>query len=144
MTSRISAHFSLSEFNCHSGEPVPRDLAPNVEHLVLTVLEPLRGMWGPIAVISGWRSRAWNTRVGGADDSTHVTGMGADVRPLRPADLDEFVLLVEQQIAAKALPMLGGLGKYPGWVHLDIRKMADGHLRRWVGKGMGSEPAGAP
>jgi uncharacterized protein YcbK (DUF882 family) len=137
---RLSRSFALAEFHCHSGEEVPSLYLPNLERLAGKVLQPMRDVWGPLIIISGWRSPAWNTRIGGAAASTHLTAEGADIRCVRPRDLGELVDLIEKRIAAGALPELGGVGLYPGWVHLDIRKAADGHLRRWGGRGMGSEP----
>jgi uncharacterized protein YcbK (DUF882 family) len=137
---RLTEDFELSEFDCHDGTPVPLALVPNVGALCKVVLQPVRDAWrAPIVVLSGYRTQAWNDRVGGARASTHLTAQGADVRPLQPRLLSAFVAEIERLIAAGQLPDLGGIGVYPGWVHLDIRKARDGHLRRWGGAGQGSE-----
>jgi len=119
---------------------MPQTAIAAVHALVLDVLEPVRLRWGgPIQVVSGWRSEAWNTRVGGAKASTHMTGEGADIRPVRPSELGGFIDMIEDMVREQVLPKLGGIGVYRGWAHLDTRKAADGHLRRWRGKGVGSE-----
>ncbi len=137
---KLSTHFELAEFASHDGVSIPDNLLPNVHDLVTGVLEPLRVRWNaPIVVISGYRTPAWNTRVGGAKASTHMTASGADVRPLNPSDLPAFFSCIEEMRVEGKLQALGGIGKYPGWAHLDINRASDGHLRRWHGAGIGSE-----
>lgn len=136
-----SEHFDLEEFSCHDGTDVPLVLVPAVQALVDGVLEPVRRAWDePLIVVSGYRTRTYNARVGGARSSTHCEGRAADIRPVKLASagaLHEFILGMYQR---GELPALGGLGKYRGWVHVDTRKARDGHLRRWSGRGVGSEP----
>lgn len=139
---RLSPSFVLDEFECHSGEDVPEEYIDNVQRLCIDVLQPIRNRWGALVVVSGWRSKSWNTRVGGARNSTHLTGDGADVRPVRHRDIAEFHADILRMYKAGDLPGLGGLGQYRGWVHVDTRRAKDGHLRRWTGRGMGSEPNG--
>lgn len=136
----LSAHFSLLEFACHDGKETPPEAVANLHKLCMQVLEPLRMRWGaPIVVISGYRSPSWNLTIGGAKFSTHMTGEGADVRPLNPADLPAFASTVEELRLEGDLQGLGGFGKYTGWIHLDTKRSADGHLRRWTGRGVGAE-----
>lgn len=137
----ITAYFSVEEFLPHDGGDIPDVLMPNLEALVLGVLQPVRERFGQLFVISGYRSPEWNARVGGAKDSAHMTAEAADIRGPRAGsvmELHDAILTMQQQ---GKLPALGGIGYYPGrWCHIDIRKPADGHLRRWTGKGIGSEP----
>lgn len=139
MITKLSPSFSLQEFACHSGEAVPHELVPNVADLVIGVLQPLRDKWGALIVLSGYRSPAYNRKIGGALKSTHMTAMAADIRPIKLADVNELAAVVEEMLNAGKLPALGGYGKYVSWLHLDIRHASDGHLRRWFGAGIGSE-----
>lgn len=138
---RLSENFDLDEFDCHDGTPTPTVLAPYVQELATAVLQPIRTAWdAPIIVTSGYRTRTWNSKVGGARSSTHCEGRAADIRPVSIASvraLHEFVLGMYNR---GDLPGLGGLGLYARWIHVDTRKRADGKLRRWSGKGVGSEP----
>ena len=138
----ISRSFSADEFDCHDGTCVPVSLLPNLSRLVHTVLQPLRKEWGaPIIIVSGYRSAAWNERVGGAKRSTHLTMDAADVRTVRIEDIPDLLEALLVMLGRPgALAGLGGLGIYPRWLHLDTRKASDGHLRRWTGSGVGSEP----
>jgi uncharacterized protein YcbK (DUF882 family) len=138
---KLSNHFSLAEFDCHDGTPVPAELVPNAQRLVDLVLEPIRLRWGaPLLIVSGYRTPAWNTRVGGAAASTHVTMDGCDPKPVHLRDVPALHMLILKMQADGDLPGLGGLGEYPNWVHVDTQKLASGRLRRWRGKGVGSEP----
>lgn len=139
MIVQLSPNFFLQEFDCHSGEDVPPEVVPNIQKLVTEVLQPIRTVWGGLVVVSGWRSKAWNDRIGGAKKSTHMTGEGADIKPINPTNLPALIARIEEMYATNKLPGLGGFGKYKNWLHLDVKKAPDGHLRRWVGKGFGSE-----
>lgn len=137
---KLSANFSVDEFACHDGQDVPEQYIPYLRHLVVDVLQPIRDQWGsPIVVISGWRSAAWNTAVGGAPKSTHLTAQGADIRPVQVESVPLLYAVIEKMYEQGRLPGLGGIGKYRGWTHVDTRRSTDGHLRRWAGKGVGSE-----
>jgi uncharacterized protein YcbK (DUF882 family) len=138
---KLTASFELDEFSCHDGQDVPAIYVPNVTDLCVGVLQKVRDRWGALVVVSGWRSKAHNTAVGGALSSTHLTGSGADVRPLRFGEVAELYKVIEGMYRGGDLPALGGLGLYRGWLHVDIKKSRDGHLRRWQGKGLGSEPS---
>ncbi len=153
---KLSEHFSLEEFFCHSGAAVPASLIPNVQALVDGVLEPLRIEWGaPLVIVCGYRDPAYNKALydaslaralargekhgGVAEKSEHLEAKAADVKPLNPDDLPRLFSTVEEMHVLGKLPALGGFGTYPSmWTHLDIEKAADGHLRRWIGHGMGS------
>lgn len=135
----LAPNFYLDEFDCHDGTPVPSGLIPNLEDLARNVLRPIREAWGaPIIIVSGYRTNGHNKRVGGALTSTHLTGDGCDIRTVRQVDVQRLYALIEMLHGQGKLSALGGLGKYPGWVHVDTRQV--GHLRRWGGSGFGSEP----
>lgn len=138
---KLSPSFAIEEFACHDGTDVPSELVPNVADLCIGVLQPIRNKWGALTVISGYRTPGYNQRVAGAAKSTHMTGMGADIRPSKYADVAELARTIEAMHKAGELRALGGLGIYRGWVHVDIKHAADGHLRRWSGRGVGSEPS---
>ena len=140
---QLSKSFSLQEFatNDRAGTPVPPHLVANVTDLAVGVLQPIRDEWtSPLLVVSGYRTLVWNTAVGGAKASTHLTAEGADIRPVYLRDVDRLHELILSMHTRGLLPMLGGLGSYPRWVHVDIRRLASGRLRRWAGEGTGSEP----
>lgn len=138
----MSEHFNMIEFACHDGTPYPLEWGDRLIKLCAQ-LEIIRVAWaGPIVVVSGFRTDAYNRRIGGALRSQHVEGRAADIRPVSIGDVPEFTNLVRRLMAIGQLPDVGGFGAYPGWVHVDVRdKPPSGHVAQWTGNGVGSEQA---
>ena len=140
-------HFSLEEFACHDGSPYPLRWIPLRLVPLVGALDAIRDAWGaPLTVVSGYRTSAHNTAVGGASASQHVEGRAADVAPLEgpepfPDRVARFHGMILGMWNAGELPDLGALGYYPGrWCHVDVRERQPiGHLAQWVGTGIGSE-----
>jgi hypothetical protein len=123
--SQLSPHFRLEEFHCKDGTRVPKASIPALRALCRDVLEPLRERFGSCEVMSGYRHRAYNVRIGGARYSQHIyddhpKSVAADLvfGRGRPSDWAD---------AAEPLCARGGLGRYPGFIHVDNR----GHKARW-------------
>lgn len=151
--------FSVWEFRCKSsGLPYPQEWVDTRLAKLLRTLDPIRGKWNDkIQVISGYRDPEYNLWLyqrsearakaagrahgGVALFSEHVNGIAADIAPLsnpsppRVAMLHDLVLAM---YAGGELEDLGGLGLYPGWIHVDVRDRGPGgRLARWNGEGAG-------
>lgn len=114
----LTAHFSVREFAEHDGVEVPEWAREQLKTLCLHHLEPLRRRFGPVRVMSGYRTRAYNASVGGAPGSFHIYGPGrqgvaADVVPATGTPA-QWAQLLETTGP-------GGLGIYAGHVHVDTR-----------------------
>lgn len=74
----LSPHFSKKEFN---QKHVPIELSKiKVDPKLIQRLEALRQRIGkPIRINSGYRSPEYNSKVGGAKHSQHMTGKAADI-----------------------------------------------------------------
>ncbi len=142
-TSHVSPNFSWAEFEPHDGSDIPEHIKPEIRRLAVDILEKIRAKWGgPLVVISGYRSPAWNARVGGAQSSRHMVGDAADIAPIRREEVFQLAGMVEGMIAVGELPALGGFGVYRGWIHVDARpRKPNGGIALWQGKGVGSEVA---
>jgi uncharacterized protein YcbK (DUF882 family) len=143
-----SKHFVYSEFMSHDGVVYPSEWIDSRLQPLCDALDVIRDAWGgPIHVVSGYRSPAYNALLrsksdGVAANSQHPQGLAADIAPI-PADklnVRRFVAFVEKMIADGKLPGVGGFGRYPSWAHVDIREKINGHVARWDGQGFGSEP----
>lgn len=116
-----SEWFSLDEFACHDGTPVPDDaqVLSSLRRLVHNHLEPLRKEFGPVTIISGYRTSGHNDRVGGARASRHLYDsfpleVAADIRCATGTPREWFKALERYRP--------GGLGLYVHHVHVDNRR----------------------
>lgn len=128
-------YLTLDEMACkdEARTPYPERFLNRFRRLEAT-FNAIREAWGaPLKIVSGYRTEAYNLRIGGAQRSQHVQGRAADIQPMgadetRTAhDLHELILRLHIK---DELPHLGGLGCYLTFVHIDVRP-TDGHLARW-------------
>lgn len=124
---KLTTNLSVQEFACHDGtdailicEPLP------------TVLQAIRDYFKkPLRITSGYRTPAWNRKVGGVAKSQHTLGAAADIN----ID-DETPLAVYRAITNGWVegvdPERLGVGLYKGFVHVDVR----GSRARWHGAGV--------
>jgi len=118
---QISKNFRLSEFRPgeHSYDLV------RIHPALVKALEEIREKGGgqTLHITSAYRPPAYNRKVGGVGNSTHIDGLAADIYTdhLRTKALWE---ICDQVIGDK-----GGVGFYPnqGFVHIDVR----GYGARW-------------
>jgi len=116
---KLTKNFSLEEFASHDGVPVPEKFIPNVKKLAKN-LQALRDYFGePVFITSGYRSPLWNKKVGGAKTSKHKKGEAADIT-MRHRSPEEVQNTIELLIKKKLMKN-GGLGKYKGFTHYDVR-----------------------
>lgn len=125
----ITPHFATEEFACKDGTPYPVKFKDKLVALCHE-LEIVRGVFGnkPITINSGYRTPAYNRKVGGVKDSTHIQGIAVDftVQGVAPR---KVAAKLRELIAAGKLKA-GGVGDYGNFTHYDIR----GTNARWRGK----------
>lgn len=127
---RLSTHFVVEEFDCHDGTKVSSREYAGLEYLCRQFLEPMRRKFGPCTVHSGFRTRAYNRRIGGANNSYHIYNIhdgndqAADVSFRRgtPEQWGAYA----NAIRRKKRGGRGGIGIYrrSRFVHIDIRDYA--------------------
>ena len=121
MSLTVGRHFKLEEFeDWRATRPVPDIAFAGVVILCYVALDPLRKEFGLTRVSSGFRTRATNDQVGGAEYSRHVYSdwpfaPAADVQPEsgNPQQWADFLETV--------MSGTGGLGIYSTHVHVDLR-----------------------
>lgn len=105
--------------------PANKAIVANI-HLAAHYLESIRRLLGrkPLFITSWYRTPAYNRKIGGSNKSFHLTGKAIDFycKHLSPKQIYE--------ILDESHGELGGLGLYPGHIHIDIR----GEKARWVKK----------
>jgi hypothetical protein len=126
-TGQLTPHFNVREFDCHDGRRVPAVAVPALTKLC-RLLEQLRDEFGPAIVLSGYRPRDYNARIGGARFSQHIY-------ELTPASVAADLVFATGTPASWARAAgehrAGGVGRYDrsGFVHVDNRP----DLARWTG-----------
>lgn len=123
---KLTKNFTLKEFACKDGTPVPEALYPNVQELANN-LQVLRDHLGaPVSITgSGYRTASHNKKVKGAKNSQHLYAKAADINAAGHAP-KQLAAVIEKLIASGKMKQ-GGIGIYAGFVHYDIR----GTKARW-------------
>lgn len=137
MIKQLTEHFHVREFRCHNPfrSRVPPNRRADLQKLCKDYAEPMRKKFGPARVHSGYRTKRWNIKVGGASASYHRyllrpkgSGVAADFEFAKgtPAQWRDEA----RRIRAKLNNGRGGIGYYPAgnFVHLDT-----GPARDWDG-----------
>jgi len=119
---QLTKHFNLREFQCHDETQAVKldpELPKKLEILRGLVSEH-RGKDTPLKITSGYRTPAYNEKVGGAKNSQHKEGKAADLIIPDGLDVDRFAKFAERA-------GFDGLGKYHTFLHVDVR----GYKSRW-------------
>ena len=125
MSKQLTAHFNSREFNCRDGTPVPKRDYAGLEALCRIYLEPMRKKYGAVRVNSGYRTRAYNARIGGASNSFHIytahdgNDQAADITCARGNPTQWWYTL--NWLRKNKRGGKGGLGKYGSFCHIDMR-----------------------
>ena len=92
-------------------------LWPNILPALSAADELRRRLAKPIQILSGYRNAAYNRAIGGALRSQHTQFRALDLTAKVP--IPELARLAKQIRQEKIFT--GGLGTYPGFIHLDSR-----------------------
>jgi zinc D-Ala-D-Ala carboxypeptidase len=124
MQNRFSPHFSYAEMITSptaerlSIKNVPDFKAKlNLKALCLNILEPIRDVFGPVLVSSGFRSVALNSVIGGAVNSQHIQGEAADII-VPNAAIDE----VFEWICNSNMPFDQVIHEFGRWIHISHKR----------------------
>ena len=133
-------HISWAELACHDAQrtPYPQNWRNDRAVTLGLTFEEIRRLLGnePIRITSGYRTPAYNSTLeGAASNSQHVQGRAVDIQHPTLSARDVFMAVRAAQ-AAGALVMLGGLGLYATFVHVDVRPKLSGRLALWAGRGL--------
>ena len=113
----LTANFKVQEFACQDGSDTIF-----ISSALAQVLQQIRAHFGKAVVInSAYSTESHNRAVGGSPTSQHLYGLAADiaVQGVTPAAVADY--------AETLLPGTGGVGRYPGFTHVDVRKK----MARW-------------
>ena len=115
----LSKNFKVKEFACKDGSD-PVFISPEL----VEVLQNIRDHFGKaITINSAYRTPSHNKKEGGATNSQHLYGTGADIK---------VTGITPKQVAQYAETLLsgrGGIGIYSTFTHIDVRDVKS----RWNG-----------
>lgn len=124
---QLTKNFHIREFKCKDGTEVPEQYYCNVLQLAQNLqilrdeLSKEQGKDCPIHINSGYRTPSYNAKLErSAQHSKHMTAEAADITAL-PYSPKQMADKIEKLIKAGKLTF-GGLGRYKGFTHVDIRK----------------------
>jgi len=112
---QLSPHFKIKEFRCKCGSDVII-----IDMSLIAILQAIRfAINKPIVITSGYRTPAYNTKVGGAANSLHVKGQAVDIQVagLPPKE----VARIAEQAGCKGVCYYTRTGSH-GWTHIDSRQ----------------------
>ena len=115
----VSENFTVREFACKDGSD---KILISIE--LVELLQKIRDHFkAPVIINSAYRNHCYNKKVGGASNSQHLYGAAADIR-VKGVSPKEVAAYAEQ-----LMPDKGGIGIYPTFVHVDVRRIKS----RWRG-----------
>lgn len=138
MSSGPSEHLSWRELACHDGTVYPEKWRHDRAVTLSLTFEEIRARLDgfPMVILSGYRTPAYNSRLeGAASHSQHCEGRAVDVchPQWEPIEMFRRILVAQQR---GELPMLGGMGLYKTFLHVDVRPKPTGRLALWSGAGV--------
>ena len=119
-------HFSADEFTTYfsrtrdgvRNSAPPRALWESIVPTLRLVDELRKHLNRPIVLLSSYRSRAYNSAVGGESASLHMKFNALDIAVAGHSPSSVARLLKQWRKEGK---FLGGVGTYPTFVHIDTR-----------------------
>jgi len=123
----LSEDFDAAEFACPCGKCDKGIMSPifmqKVQRFRTVYGKPLRPVRG-----GGFRCKAHNAAIGGADDSFHVLGRAVDFEVPHDSDAERY------QMLRIAFSIFGGVGINNGSIHVDDRDQARARAWDYYGK----------
>ena len=117
----MTNNFSIGEFECKCGCIMPDEVLYNVVKLA-NQLQTIRDVIKtPIQINSAYRCKKHNKAIGGSASSQHILGKAADI-VVRGYDPSLEIYPLIEELINEGQILQGGLGDYPTFTHIDIRK----------------------
>lgn len=122
---KLTANFKATEFYCNDGSPCPIVSRPAMVRLAKDYLEPLRKKFGTCFILSGYRHKVYNAKIGGVPNSQHEYEQTYDqvATDVRFAKGSPSLWAAEAKKIRATHGGKGGIGLYihQGFVHIDNR-----------------------
>jgi hypothetical protein len=117
---KVSDHFTFAELTVTEHRDfldeqadAPPAVRMNLVRLAVDVLEPVRGLVGPLKVNSAYRCPGLNRAIGGALRSQHLDGLAADVVPVELGMRDAYLRILQSGVPFDQL-----IWEWGHWIHV--------------------------
>ena len=114
----ISNNFSYKE--CFKEEPKSTQVVLNMAHLVNTVLQPIRDIYGVVTVTSAYRSPSYNAKIGGARGSQHCDGEAVDII-VKDTDLQVVFEYIVENLPYDQIIYSEDINSGAKWIHVSSK-----------------------
>ena len=132
MSTKLTNNFSLEEMIASStarengidNTPAP-EVIDNLKKLCEEILQPIRNKYGrAITIISGYRSKELNNKIGGIKNSQHIIGCAADIKCTGTPKAVLFNIIKDMiekdEIKVGQLIWEYGTKQEPKWIHVSL------------------------
>jgi len=134
---RPSTHLTWTELACKDGSAYPLEWRDTRGRELGRMFEAIRAIYRrPITVGSAYRTVEHNRLIGGARNSQHVQGRALDLYPPRGVSVTVFAAAIRDladAMVSEGDDLIGGIGYYPTFVHVDTRGVIGDRLIVWWG-----------
>jgi uncharacterized protein YcbK (DUF882 family) len=119
-----SKYFKIAEYDCQCKNAQCEGKGVELDSKLLAIMDKIREKYGaPVSVTSGWRCPDHNKAVGGAANSTHMSGKGVDITA---PDIEKLYKICLEQAGLTGI----GDGRKKGFIHIDVKPSKV--IRKWL------------
>lgn len=128
---QLTTNFTLEELihsdtaNAKGIDNTPtKEIEENLKYLAEKALQPIRDKWGkPLTVNSGYRCKELNKAVGGVSNSSHLTGLAADIEAGTNEDNKKLFNFISEMVKNKEITVDQVIDeKNYAWIHVGISR----------------------
>jgi len=131
---KLSPHFTLGEMVTTAHRYLDNAPSPEVierlRELCVEYLEPVRMIFGPLIVTSGYRSPQLNLSIGGSKTSAHMYGCAADFYALHGTASQRIVEWVQMDSRIPYDQVIDEYSSTSNWVHLGMVRPVGSQIPR--------------
>lgn len=128
---QLTTNFTLEELihsdtaNAKGIDNTPtKEIEENLKYLAEKALQPIRDKWGkPLTVNSGYRCKELNKAVGGVSNSSHLTGLAADIEAGTNEDNKKLFNFISEMVKNKEITVDQVIDeKNYAWIHVGLSR----------------------